>query len=72
MGDDILKIIKQHDLHDYSLTVSDDNAKTEPKLTLKLRGDGLANLSIDLGKILELYSEAKDKLNEPKIPKGDP
>ena len=41
--DQILKILKDKDQHGLSISVSDDNAKSERKLTLKFRTDDTAN-----------------------------
>ena len=40
MDKDIVEIIKKHDEWRISVEISNDNAKAEPKVTVKVRGDG--------------------------------
>ena len=66
MEKEILEIIKQHDLHDISISISDDNAKTEPKLTLKLRHDDTDHFASKLKDLIQVYNEAREFLDKPK------
>lgn len=62
--EDILRIIKQHDDWQHSVEVK-DNAKGEPTLIVKTRGDGDLQDVIDVA--LEKYKAAKEKLEGKKV-----
>ena len=58
---DFLQIIKQHDDWKHSVEVR-ENAKGEPSLTVKTRGDGDLQDVVDIA--LAKYKAGKEKLEE--------
>lgn len=59
MSEEVVRIIKQHDDWQHSVEVK-ENAKGEPAITIKTRGDGDLQAVVD--EALAKYKGAKEKI----------